>query len=170
MAVKSTFRSSNPSESFRSTTFQFSLEKVCWALRKFHKAQTTNTPPTHRRRISYVIKLNSGQCVDWRVDRRVGQRVGGIGFLTFTVKLLSSETFLYCLQIDNLLSDEGSSCTFKSLKLGALSGRETLCSVATFLINVTVRFKTPCSNTFLGSRDVLAHLPGRELGAQLQSS
>ena len=63
MAVKSTFRSSNPSESFRSTTFQFCLEKVCLALQKFHKAQTTNTPPTHRRRISYVIKLNSGQRV-----------------------------------------------------------------------------------------------------------
>ena len=63
MAVKSTFRSSNPSESFGSTTFQFCLEKVCLALQKFHKAQTTNTPPTHRRRISYVIKLNSGQRV-----------------------------------------------------------------------------------------------------------
>ena len=61
-------RSSNPSESFRSTTC---LEKVCLALQKFHKAQTTN-----RQRILYVIKLNSGQ----RVDRRVG----GIGFLTFT--------------------------------------------------------------------------------------
>ena len=71
MAVKSIFRSSNPSESFRLTTFQFSLEKVCLALQKFHKAQTTN-----RQRILYVIKLNSGQ----RVDRRVG----GIGFLTFT--------------------------------------------------------------------------------------
>ena len=45
MAVKSTFRSSNPSESFQSTPFQFSLEKVCLALQKFHKAQTTNTPP-----------------------------------------------------------------------------------------------------------------------------
>ena len=64
MAVKSTFRSSNyTSESFQSTTFQFSLEKVCLALQKFHKAQTTNTPPTHRRRISYVIKLNSCQRV-----------------------------------------------------------------------------------------------------------
>ena len=72
-----------------------------------------------------------------------------------TVKLLSSETFLYCLQIDALLSDEGSSCTFKSLKLGALPGRKTPCSVAKFLINVTVRFKTACSNTFLGSRYVL---------------
>ena len=60
MAVKSTFRSSNyTSESFQSTTFQFSLEKVCLALQKFHKAQTTNMPPTHRRHISYVIKLNS---------------------------------------------------------------------------------------------------------------
>ena len=29
MAVKSTFRSSNPSESFQSKTFQFSLGKVC---------------------------------------------------------------------------------------------------------------------------------------------
>ena len=64
MAVKSTFRSSNyTSESFQPTTFQFSLEKVCLALQKFHKAQTTNTPPTHRRRISYVIKLNSCQRV-----------------------------------------------------------------------------------------------------------
>ena len=77
MAVKSTFRSSNyTSESFQSTTFQFSLEKLCLALQKFHKAQMTNTPPTHRRRISYVIKLNSCQ--------RVGRHVGGIGFLTFT--------------------------------------------------------------------------------------
>ena len=41
----------------------FSLEKLCLALQKFHKAQTTNTPPTHRRRISYVIKLNSCQRV-----------------------------------------------------------------------------------------------------------
>ena len=52
MAVKSTFRSSNPSESFQSTTFQFSLGKVCLALQKFHKAQTshqhaTDAPPTH---------------------------------------------------------------------------------------------------------------------------
>ena len=75
IAVKSIFRSSNPSESFRLTTFQFSLEKVCLALQKFHKAQTTNTPPTHRRRISYVIKLNSGQRVgrlstDCRPTRR----------------------------------------------------------------------------------------------------
>ena len=73
--------------------------QVCLALQKFHKAQTshqhaTNAPPTHRRRISYVIKLKSGQrvgrqsvdTVGRRVDRRVGQHVGGIGFFTFTKK------------------------------------------------------------------------------------
>ena len=52
IAVKSTFRSSNPSESFQSKTFQFSLGKVCQALEKFHKAQrshqhATDAPPTH---------------------------------------------------------------------------------------------------------------------------
>ena len=114
MNTKKVFFSSNPSESFRSTTFQFCLKKVCLALQKFHKAQTTNTPPTRRRRISYIIKLNNGQRVDRqsvdsrstvdqlstdcrptvgrRVDRRVGRRVarrvGGIGFLTFTNFLL----------------------------------------------------------------------------------
>ena len=57
--IASTFRSSNPSESFQSTTFQFSLEKVCLALQKFHKAQTshqlaTDAPPTHI--VRYKIK------------------------------------------------------------------------------------------------------------------
>ena len=66
MAVKSIFRSSNPSESFQSKTFQFSLGKVCLALEKFHKTQrshVTNTPPTHHRPISYLISSKSGQCV-----------------------------------------------------------------------------------------------------------
>ena len=71
MNTKKVFFSSNPSESFRSTTFQFCLKKVCLALQKFHKAQTTNTPPTRRRRISYIIKLNNGQRVDRQsVDSR----------------------------------------------------------------------------------------------------
>ena len=52
MAVKSIFRSSNPSESFQSKTFQFSLGKVCLALEKFHKTQrshqhATDAPSTH---------------------------------------------------------------------------------------------------------------------------
>ena len=68
MAVKSTFRSSNPSESFQSKTFLFSLGKVCLALEKFHNAQrshqhATDAPPTHHRRISYLISLKSGQRV-----------------------------------------------------------------------------------------------------------
>ena len=122
MAVKSTFRSSNyTSESFQSTAFQFSLEKLCLALQKFHKAQTTNTPPTHHRRISYVIKLNSCQRVgrqsadsrstvgrlstDRRptVDRRVGRRVGGIGFLTYPLSrlniLISRNRFMSSLKV-----------------------------------------------------------------------
>lgn len=58
------------------------------------------------------------------------------------LKFLSSEAFLYRLHKDTLLSDEGSSCTLKSLHFGYLPGRETACSAAKFLINVTVRSKT----------------------------
>ena len=68
MAVKSTFRSSNPSESFQWKTFHFSLGKVCKALEKFNKAprshqHATDAPPTHHRRISYLVSLKSGQRV-----------------------------------------------------------------------------------------------------------
>ena len=50
------FRSSNASESFQSTTSQFSLEKVCLALQKFHKVHKAQTShrPTHI--VRYKIK------------------------------------------------------------------------------------------------------------------
>ena len=82
MAVKSTFRSSNPRESFQSKTFQFSLGKVCKALEKFNKAprshqHATDAPPTHHRHISYLVSLKSGQLstdalADLSTDASVG--------------------------------------------------------------------------------------------------
>ena len=73
MAVKSTFRSSNPSESFQSKTFQFSLGKVCLALEKFHKAQrshqhATNAPPMHL--VPYKFK-------EWPTRRPTVSRLSG---------------------------------------------------------------------------------------------
>ena len=133
MAVKSTFRSSNPSESFQSKTFQFSLGKVCKALEKFHKAQrshqhATDAPPTHlvpckfkewptRRptvgRQLAVCRPSVGRLltdcwptVDRRVGRRVYRRVGGIGFFTFTVKtVVKTHIKTSSIQIHLIVSD-----------------------------------------------------------------
>ena len=78
MAVKSTFRSSNPSESFQSKTFQFSLGKVCLALEKFHKAQrshqhATDAPPTHL--VPYKFK-------EWPTRRQTVSRQSAVCWLT----------------------------------------------------------------------------------------
>ena len=56
------------SESFPSKTVPFSLKKVRLVFEQFNKAQmshrhATDAPPTHHRRILYVISLNSGQRV-----------------------------------------------------------------------------------------------------------
>jgi len=101
------------SERFVSKTFQLSLGKVCSALQEFNKAQTshrhaTDALPTHYRRILDGFSLKSEQrvgrqlvdsrptvgrlltycrpTVNQSVGRRVGRRVGGIGFFTFTIK------------------------------------------------------------------------------------
>ena len=99
---------STPSESFLLKTFQFSLGKVCLALQKFNKAQTshrhaTNMPPTHLVRYKFkewstrrptvgpqladcqsTVNGLSTDCqltVNRCVGRHVGRRVGGVGFL-----------------------------------------------------------------------------------------
>ena len=65
---KVNFLFSYRSESFPSNTFPFSLKKVRLGFQQFNKAQmshrhATDAPPTHHRRILYVIRLNSGQRV-----------------------------------------------------------------------------------------------------------
>ena len=112
MAVKSIFRSSNPSESFQSKTFQFSLGKVCLALEKFHKTQgshqhATDAPPTHLvpykfkvanalvdSRPSVVDRLSTDALADVSTDASVGS--DSLPLLTYLPDISLSSKYSTC--------------------------------------------------------------------------
>ena len=106
------------SESFLSKTLQFSLGKVCLALQKFNKAQTSHrhaidAPPTHLVRYKFKewstrpVGRLSADCRTTRWPTRwPTQRVGGIGFFSakyIAVLQLPAALFVVKSKLHNLL-------------------------------------------------------------------